>query len=228
MTTRNYLCSLVFILLTILNFACSKSPNHSRPHGTDASPALSNHVQSIADAAARDHPLRDRQFLTSAGINTTDWDLRTMERATYDHSEISVYKCNSLQEKDRFLIVFERGGRYLPALATVHDGVQRRRFTLSSLEGKVYYTFQVNAANLMGGLKVMEDIPFYKMQDTEASTNTFTNEELVDKPCPDKTDTFGACMQCAYGECTDDWLCTVVCGIQFVYCSIGFALACAT
>ena len=228
MTTRNYLCSLVIILLTTFYFACSKKSDQSRPPGPASSPALDDHVQSIMDAAAGAHPLKDRRFITSAGINTADWDLRTMERATYDHSEIKVYKCNSIKEKDRHLIVFEWGGRYLPALATVHDGAQPRRFTLSSLEGKVYYTFQVNAANRMGGLKILQDIPFYKLQDPAARTNGLADEELEDKPCPDKTDTFGSCMQCAYGECSSDWLCTVVCGLQFVYCSIGFALACAT
>lgn len=44
--------------------------------------------------------------------------------------------------------------------------------------------------------------------------------------CMQSTKSFGACMNCAIKECTDDWACAIGCAVEAAGCAVVFAASC--
>lgn len=84
-----------------------------------------------------------------------------------------------------------------------------------------YLNFQINRNNKVG---YFNQVPVTEMPRFQS----ISFREPPEPTCMEKTDTWGDCMQCAYSECMDDWVCGLACNLNGgLLCAVAWGIGCA-
>jgi len=143
---------------------------------------------------------------------------------SYKDSDVQVISYRMITDANYESLVFILYKSTLkPVLAKSESQGSLRYLSVSSVEGKIYYDFYVNAEDKLGKFQVHNSLTIGDAFQREGSSMRSASD-----PCPETSSSFGQCMLCAINECATDWICAVVCAIMSPECLIGFALACAT
>lgn len=244
--------------VSIFTFSCSKEkikqqtattmPVNSvkSKGGTNSSNAKSvsasiyaDHVTSVSNVLASEQIMikfkQSEQWRDLPATLKADADFMNARVATYDYSDnMKVMEIPSKTITGKSLIVYSyissdgNTFKFLPAIAEFLD-LQNgmKQFALKSIEGHLYYGLKVAANNTVGEHQIGIQLP---IGDIVINPNPGGSSTTNDTPtCPESTNNFNDCMNCAFGECNADWLCTLACGVgpNLVFCATGFALACA-
>ncbi|MCW5910276.1 MAG: hypothetical protein KIT62_04340 [Cyclobacteriaceae bacterium] len=143
----------------------------------------------------------------------------------FKNSDIEIISYKLITEANyESLVFYTYQGLFLSAIAKSENKSKFKHLSLSATNGKIYYDFYVNDEGKLGKLKVHNGMSF----GNKIKNNNSSKTSSVEDTCPNTSSTFGDCMLCAIEECSDDWVCAVVCSIMSPSCLAGFALACLT
>ena len=161
---------------------------------------------------------------SNRGISLTHAQLAQARVGSYSNAPFqSVVLVDSANPTDIYFAYFDQGLYSFLRLTTTSLGGGITSYRYESLNGQnLYYSFNLNSTNHIGGLDFGEDLVGQELRMAPD----------YNKTCPQQFPSdFKKCMNCAVSECYSEWLCALMCtagGLTtFLLCSAGWGIACS-
>ncbi len=170
-------------------------------------------------------------------INSTAWrriennlgdSLKTdsIKLVVFDNTGIVAFHFKIVNSSKVFdaLNVYEYRGNFIITRAVLTSISPDSKYVVYSGDmSEEYYEFCLNSNNQVGHIHLYNDVPFFKVFTPDPNPDP----DFYEIPCPQQyPNNFGKCMLCAINDCSQDWICAVVCALEPELCMAGFALAC--